>query len=72
MSEHVLGGRLIPSDLANGVLDDGCFGAWSSGVSILAKRNLLKGLSASVWVDVEVDVGDTHCECCKRRKAGWR
>lgn len=63
LGEHELGGWLVPLNLANGILDDGCFGARASGWdTVLAKRNLVEGSAPSVWIDVDVNVGHAHCE----------
>ena len=67
LGEHELCGRFVPLNLANGFLDGGCFGARASGGNtILAKRDLAEGPGHSVWVDVDVDVCNTHCEVWER------
>jgi len=64
LGEDELGGWLVPLDFAWRVLNDGLSSAWTSGNAILADGGLAEGFASSpVWVDVNVDVGDTHCEC---------
>lgn len=63
LSEHELCGRLVPLDFSNGILDEGCFGARVSRHAVCADGCLAEFAASTVWVDVDVNVGDTHCEC---------
>lgn len=60
LSEHELSGWLAPLDFSNGVFECGRFGAWTAWESILADGGLTELLSSTIWVEVDVDVGDTH------------
>lgn len=60
-SQHVFRGWFPPLDLPYWVLESGSLLARPARQSILTDRGLAEFDAAIVWVDISVDVGDTHC-----------
>jgi hypothetical protein len=59
--EDELSGRLVVLDVADRVLEDGEFLAWTSWLPVLADGSLAKFDLAPVRVAVDVNVCDAHC-----------
>lgn len=49
-------------DLADWILEGGQLLAWTAGLTVLAKRCLTELDVLAVWVTVDIDVGDAHCD----------
>lgn len=61
-SHDVFRRRLVVLDLADGVGEGAVYWAWTASVGELTELGLLERCLFSVWVDISVDVCDTHCD----------
>lgn len=61
MGHDELGGGLAELDVADWILEDGKFLAGTAGLPVLADGRLSEFDLATVWVAVDVNVGDAHC-----------
>lgn len=62
-THHVFSGWFSKSDLADRVLEDGQLLAWTAWLAILAVGHLAEFDVFAVGVLVDINVGDTHCDC---------
>ncbi len=68
---HVFCGRFAELDFSDWVLEDREFLAWTAGLPVLAKGGLTERNFLAVWVAVDIDVGDAHCDGWLNVWARW-